>query len=149
MDIRDLISQDTVIFDATLSTKEDLFTNIANTLHSLGVVTKPNKFMKDLYKREKETSTGIEDEFGIPHAKSKYVTRPTLMFYNTNGVEDYKALDDTTVKYAFVIAVPKSGSNVHLEILSQLARKLMDSEFRNKLKSAETPQQVLDILNTF
>ena len=46
----------------------------------------------------------------------------------------------------FLIAVPSEAGDLHLRMLSQLARSLMHEAFREKLLSAETEEAVLDLL---
>lgn len=146
MNISDLMMNELVIFDDTISSKEMMFNELAHKLANVGRVTKPDKFVKDLKKREVETSTGIEAGFGIPHAKSKYVVEPTIVFAHTSVLPDYIGLDDQPIECVFMIAVPKKASDIHLEILSSLSRRLMDEEFRNKLKSAVTVEEVMSII---
>lgn len=149
MKINDLLTENTIVFDSSITSKEDLFAKAAEVFEKEGIVTNAKKFKKDLYKREKETSTGIEDHFGIPHAKSKWVTRPALAFIKSGEVNDYEALDGTNVGYSFVIAVPSSNADTHLAILSGLARLLMDEQFRDDLKHADSAQGVFDIFDSY
>lgn len=147
MKISDLMMIDSIVFDESIQSKSALFERLAQTLERNGRVTKAKKFIKDLYKREEETSTGIEDGFGIPHAKSKYVTEPTICFAHTAIIQDYVGLDGKPIEYVFMITVPKKLSDLHLDILSSLSRRLIDDEFRDKLKNATTAEEVLNIVN--
>lgn len=149
MKINDLLTENTIVFDPSITSKEDLFAKAAEVFEAEGIVTNAKKFKKDLYKREKETSTGIEDHFGIPHAKSKWVTRPALAFIKSGDVTDYEALDGTNVGYSFVIAVTSSNADTHLAILSGLARLLMDEQFRDDLKHVDSAQGVLDVFDSY
>ena len=51
------------------------------------------------------------------------------------------------MKLAIAIITPEDSSNVHLQILSQLSRKLMHSDFRESLLNAEIEMEVLKIIN--
>lgn len=146
MSISNLISTNSIIFDLSINKKEELFDEIAALMSKLNVVSNTSKFKKDLYKREKEVSTGIEDNFGIPHAISRTVQTPCLAFFRTSPISDYVGLDDTEIFCTFIIALPEHKSEDHLEILSSLSRKLMNQEFRLQIKNAKTPQEVLSIL---
>lgn len=147
MKITDLMMNDLVIFDETIRSKNDLFERLANELERTKRVTKAKKIMKDLYKREKETSTGIEDGFGIPHAKSKHVLEPTVCFIHTEKLSDYLGLDGQPIECSFAILVPSKSSDIHLDILSSLSRKLMNEDFRKELKAARSGEEVLSIIN--
>jgi PTS system fructose-specific IIA component len=53
------------------------------------------------------------------------------------------------VKVVFMIAVPEAAAgNEHLQILIALSRKLIDSEFREKLMAVEQPEQLKSLLAT-
>ncbi|WP_407856784.1 PTS sugar transporter subunit IIA [Enterococcus hailinensis] len=147
MEITDLMMNDLVIFDETIRSKNELFERLANELERTKRVTKAKKIMKDLYKREKETSTGIEDGFGIPHAKSKHVLEPTVCFIHTEKLSDYLGLDGQPIECSFAILVPSKSSDIHLDILSSLSRKLMNEGFRKELKAARSGEEVLSIIN--
>jgi mannitol/fructose-specific phosphotransferase system IIA component (Ntr-type) len=51
---------------------------------------------------------------------------------------DFESLDGKPAKLFFLIAVPESSSNLHLEVLKQLSRSLMHKEIREKLLNAKT-----------
>ncbi|MFB3166689.1 PTS sugar transporter subunit IIA [Neobacillus sp. 179-C4.2 HS] len=146
MDIISLLQPKNIIFDETINSKKELFNTMAELLEKNGCIKNKKKLIKDLEKREKLVSTGIEDGFGIPHAKSKCVVKPTIAFAHTNEISDYIALDNSKVQWSFMLAIPSNSNDIHLEILSSLSRKLMDDDFRNKLKQAKTSEDVFKIL---
>ena len=103
-----------------------MFEKLGQLLEEEQRVSKAKKVIKDLYRREEETSTGIEDGFGIPHAKSKAVLQPTICFAHTGKITDYVGLDGRNIEWVFAILVPQKTADIHLEILSKLSRKLMN-----------------------
>ena len=139
MKLIDLMMNDLILFDESIRSKDELFETLSRLLEKKGRVTKAKKVMKDLYRRESETSTGIEDGFGIPHTKSKAVLAPTICFVHTGKISDYVGLD--------AIFVPQKTSDMHLEILSNLSRKLMNEAFRSQLKEATNATEVLEIMS--
>ncbi|OTO20304.1 hypothetical protein A5875_001654 [Enterococcus sp. 3H8_DIV0648] len=93
MKLVDLMMNDLIIFDDSIRSKDELFEKLGHILEEKNRVTKAKKIIKDLYRREAETSTGIEAGFGIPHAKSKAVLQPTICFVHTGKMSDYVGLD--------------------------------------------------------
>lgn len=144
-----LLSVDTISFDETIETKDQLFNKAAILFEKMGVVSNYIKYKEDLYERERQVSTGIEEGFGIPHAKSKYVIRPAVAFIKTKPIADYVALDDTNIECAFIIAVPENSLDEHLLILSCLARKLMDDGFRSELKRSSSAEEIMSIIEKY
>lgn len=147
MKLVDLMMNDLILFDESIRSKDELFETLSRLLEKKERVTKAKKLMKDLYRRESETSTGIEDGFGIPHTKSKAVLAPTICFVHTGKISDYVGLDDKEIEWVFAIFVPQKTSDMHLEILSNLSRKLMNEAFRSQLKEATNATEVLEIMS--
>ena len=104
----------------------------------------------DFLEREKEFSTGLQDGFAIPHARTDNVKKVTVMFLrNKNGI-DWQTLDDKPVKYIFALLVPKqSAGDVHLKMISSLATALLEDEFKDTIISsndkAELTRYILKI----
>jgi mannitol/fructose-specific phosphotransferase system IIA component (Ntr-type) len=44
--------------------------------------------------------------------------------------------------------MPEEGINSHLKVLAMLSRRLMHEDFRDALKEAKTPKEVLDLIYT-
>lgn len=147
MKLIDLMVNDLIIFDESIRSKRELFEKLGQLLEEEQRVSKAKKVIKDLYRREEETSTGIEDGFGIPHAKSKAVLQPTICFAHTGKITDYVGLDGRNIEWVFAILVPQKTADIHLEILSKLSRKLMNESFRTQLKNAGSPMEVLEIMS--
>lgn len=99
MKLIDLMMNDLIFFDESIRSKDELFETLSRLLEKKERVTKAKKVMKDLYRRESETSTGIEDGFGIPHTKSKAVLAPTICFVHTGKISDYVGLDDKEIEW--------------------------------------------------
>lgn len=147
MNITDLIDENTFIFDKNIKTKDELFTSLSESLYQNGYLKNKHKFLKDLYKREELISTGIEDGFGIPHTKSKYIKKPLITFAKTSELQDYTALDNSKINIVFLIALPKNAQDSHLYLLSELAKLLMDSDFRENIRRVNNPDEILNILS--
>lgn len=147
MNLNSLISKDLIIFDDEIQSKDILFRKLSQQMYSVGRISDARRFVKDLYRREREVSTGLEDGFGIPHAKSQFVVLPTICFAHTSQIQDYLCLDDTHVDCVFMLAVPLENNNTHLEILSNLSRKLMRTQFRNDIRSSKSASEILTIIN--
>lgn len=142
MDIKDMLNEYNILFDTSINSKVDLFDKLSQRLLDGGYISNKKKFIKDLNSREKQTNTGIEDGFGIPHAKSKAVKEATIAFAHVDELTDYRGLDDKKISIVFMIAVPKNSNDIHLELLSSLARKLMDDKFKEELKKANSKEDI-------
>lgn len=60
---------------------------------------------------------------------------------------DYQSLDGQPAHLFFMIAAPEGGAQTHLDALAKLSGILMDDNVREALLHAETPDEVLAIID--
>ena len=147
MRITDLLSKDGIELNVTAKDKNDIIDKMTKLMLKTGRITDLNAYKELVLKREEEGSTGVGEGIAIPHGKGDCVTEPGLVaMVVPNGVE-YDALDGKPVNLLFMIAAPNTSDNVHLDVLSRLSTMLMDTEFKNKLTSAKSKEEFLNIIN--
>ncbi|MCC0639775.1 MULTISPECIES: fructose-specific PTS transporter subunit EIIC [unclassified Clostridioides] len=140
-----ILRSDCIVLDKQLQTKKDVIDYMANHLYHGNYINDKEKFIIDINKREKESPTNMGNLIAIPHAKSSTVKRPVMMYLRTD--KDITDNDGQKLRSFFMIAVPESGLDEHLKIISKLATYLMDENLIKNLLSAETPYEILDIFN--
>ncbi|MDH6609295.1 PTS system fructose-specific IIC component [Streptomyces sp. SAI-208] len=135
----DMITADLVDLDLSADTKEAAARALAERMVALGRVTDLEGFLADVAAREAQMPTGLDGGIGIPHCRSEHVTEPTLAFGRSSAGIDFGAADGPA-DLIFLIAAPAGADDAHLTILSSLARQLMNTEFTDALRSAESAQ---------
>ncbi|WHQ37038.1 fructose-specific PTS transporter subunit EIIC [Spiroplasma sp. SV19] len=131
----EIFNEKHIILDSTAKTKEEAFLELAKLAETLGYVSDPNELVKGFEAREKESSTGFEDGFAIPHARIKAVKKEAVLFIRFKDSVDWKAMDGKPTKVAIALIIPEAKSgDIHLGILSEVARKLMDENFKKAMK---------------
>lgn len=147
MRITDLLSEKAIELNVKAKDKNDIINKMAELMLKTGRITDVNEYKELVFKREEEGSTGVGEGIAIPHGKGNCVTEPGLVaMVLPEGVE-YNALDGKPVNLLFMIAAPDTNSNVHLDVLSRLSTMLMDADFKNKLISAKSKKEFLEIIN--
>lgn len=147
MRITDLLSKDGIELNVNAKDKNDIINKMTKLMLKTGRITDLNAYTELVLKREEEGSTGVGEGIAIPHGKGDCVTEPGLVaMVVPNGVE-YDALDGKPVNLLFMIAAPNTSDNVHLDVLSRLSTMLMDADFKNKLISAKSKEEFLNIIN--
>lgn len=128
------------------TSKEDAIKILIEELEKNNYLNDKEKFYSDVLERESTFPTYIGDEIGLPHSQSVGVIKPGVVIgrFKNNIVwteeKEYANL-------VFLIAVPKeSQDNLHLKILSKLARLLMHEDFRDNIKNFEE-DKLLELLN--
>ncbi len=147
MKITDLLSKDSVELNVSASSKDDIINKMTELMLKTGKITDANAYKELVIKREEEGSTGVGEGIAIPHGKGDCVKEPGLVAMVVPEGVEYDALDGKPVNLLFMIAAPNTSDNVHLDVLSRLSTMLMDTEFKNKLISAKSKEEFLDIIN--
>lgn len=84
----------------------------------------------------------------MPHAKTKAVNEPTVVFAKSSQGVDFEALDGEAAYVFFMIAAPEGAGNTHLRTLAALSRLLIDAEFIAQLMDAKTPGEVTALFDS-
>ena len=147
MKITDLLEEKAIKLNAVADSKEEVLNQIIDLISQTGNITNKEEYKKIVFNREKQGTTGIGEGIAIPHGKSNVVKKASLSaMVIPNGV-DFESLDNQKVNLMFLIAVPETKDNIHLEVLSRLSALLMDEKFRQKLKGAKTPKEFLNYID--
>ena len=140
-----IITPDLVDLNLEEDSRQAATRRLAGLLASQGRVTDLDGFLADVAAREAQMPTGIEGGIGIPHARSAFVTQPSLAFARSKAGVDYGAADGPA-HLIFLIAAPEGGGAQHMTILAALARRLVHASFREALATAPDAQAVVDVV---
>jgi PTS system fructose-specific IIA component len=141
-----VISADLVDLNLEATDKDTATRSLAERLAKAGRVTDLDGFLADVRAREAQMPTGLEGGIGIPHCRSTHVTEPTLGFGRSSSGVDFGA-PDGPADIIFLIAAPEGGDASHMKILAALARRLIHDSFKQGLRDAKNPQDVVDLVN--
>ena len=143
MRITDLLKACSIELNGAPDTKEETIRQMVGLMVKAGNISDPEKYMKGVFAREEEGTTGIGEGIAIPHAKNDAVRAPGLAAMVIRNGVDYDSMDGEPVNLAFLIAAPDTEENVHLEVLSRLSMLLMDESFKENLLKAKTVEEFL------
>ncbi|WP_312677416.1 fructose-specific PTS transporter subunit EIIC [Microbacterium sp.] len=142
----EIITPALVSLDEPIGTdKRAVIDALAARVAATGRATDAAALAADAWKREQTDETGLPGGIAIPHAKSRAVTEATLAFARLKPGVDFGA-EDGPADLVFLIAAPDTAAEEHLAVLSRLARAFMRDEFTAGLRSAATPQDVVDLV---
>ncbi|MED0686775.1 fructose-specific PTS transporter subunit EIIC [Anoxybacillus ayderensis] len=146
MRITDLLTEDTIVLDLNARTKKEVIEELVDVLEKTGKLNNRQTFIEAIFAREAQSTTGIGEGIAIPHAKTKAVRTPAVVFGRSKEGIDYDSLDGKRSHLFFMIAAPEGANNTHLEALSRLSTLLMDASFRSKIENASTKQQIIQAI---
>jgi PTS system nitrogen regulatory IIA component len=113
-----------------------------------GDATKEAVF-EHLIERERLGSTGLGHGIALPHSRMREVREARCAFIQLREAIDYDAIDDEPVDLALALLVPAEANETHLEILSALAAMFSNERLRRDLRSAATPQEILELFESW
>lgn len=142
LDLCELLDDRLVKFGFPGDTKEEVIKSIAAVMYEAGKVTDINKYIDGVIQREKECETGIGKGVAIPHCKSDIVKNTGFALVQLKNSIEWGSLDGEPVNYVIMLAAPNTEDNVHLRMLSQLAKNLMDEDFLYTLTHAKSIEQI-------
>lgn len=127
------------------NTKGEILEQMAQALYDGGCIQEKEAFVEALYVRELEGTTSVGEEIAIPHGISNTVKKTAFVYGHHEDGIFYDEGDEQKTKYFFCLAIPADRSG-QIELLSELARKIMQPDFKEKLKGVTNTEDFLKVL---
>jgi PTS system nitrogen regulatory IIA component len=100
-----------------------------------------------LLARERLGSTGLGHGIAIPHGRIKGLREAAGAFVRTSTPIPFEAPDGNPVQLIFVLLVPEKATDLHLQILSELAQMFSDKEMRAQLAALPDARDVQRLIS--
>jgi PTS system nitrogen regulatory IIA component len=133
--ITPLLKLDDVQAQCETTSKKRLFEQAAQLVQASHGVTAGEVF-DSLFSREKLGSTALGFGIAIPHGRIKHLQETACAFLRLQTPIDFDAPDGQPVDLVFVLLAPAAATDVHLQILGELAAMFSDENFRASLRTA-------------
>ena len=141
-----LITTDLVSLDVDLGTDASaVIEALAARITSVGRAGSADELADAAKARETQAGTGVPGGIAIPHCRTATVTAPTLAFARLTNRADFGA-PDGPADIVFMIAAPEGAGDAHLKLLSSLARALVRPDFTQALRDAQTPDEIVALV---
>lgn len=139
--ISKILSADNVLLDAESTSKKRVFERVGLLFENQMQIARSQVF-DSLFAREKLGSTGLGQGVAIPHGRIPKLREATAAFVKTTHPIPFDAPDGQPVTLIFVLLVPELATDLHLQILGELAQMFSDSDFRDKLNACEDSAEI-------
>lgn len=143
--INTVIDKKTITTHLKVKDKAEALKKLATLLFDNGYLKNIDGYLKDVYIRETQGSTGIGEYVAIPHGKSSDVAKIGVAIGILDDEIQWETLDDHGVKVIILFAVSDDheGAREHLKMLSLFAKKLGKSEVIKKLLKSNNAKDVV------
>lgn len=144
-----VITTDLIFLDSEIDNQDDAIKHIVETAEFVNYVEDWDNLYKAVKKREQEIPTAIGYDIAIPHGKTEAVLNPFIAFLRVKKAFQWTKENEEMVRLVFLIGVPKNGEGtMHLKFISQLSKKLLDEEFREKLLTETDKDKIYEQLSS-
>ncbi len=131
-----------------VASKNELLRLFASQAVENGIAEDVEDTYEGFIEREAECSTGFTDGFAIPHTRCESVKKTAILINRLVKGIDWPSMDDEPTDFAIALLVPggDQGADEHMKLLSHLSRLLVNPDFRKKLRSAVSAEELYEVL---
>jgi PTS system nitrogen regulatory IIA component len=134
--ISKILTQECVLLDKESSSKKRVFERVGILFENTQNIARSLVF-DSLFAREKLGSTGLGQGVAIPHGRVKGLRDAVAAFVKMENPIPFDAPDGLPVNFIFVLLVPERATDLHLQILGELAQMFSDQKFRDQLQQTD------------
>ena len=139
--ISKLLPPANVLTDLDASSKKRVFEQVGLLFENNHQIARSQVF-DSLFAREKLGSTGLGQGVAIPHGRIKGLKEALGVLVRMKQPIPFDAPDGQAVGLIFVLLVPDRATDLHLQILSELAQMFSDKAFRERLLAAASAPEL-------
>jgi PTS system nitrogen regulatory IIA component len=99
-----------------------------------------------LFARERLGSTGLGHGVAIPHGRIKGLKAPMAAVFQLAQPIGFDAPDEQPVSLLIFLLVPEAATQKHLEILSEIAELLSDTQLRETIKHSTVQEELHQLI---
>ncbi|HEY6357915.1 MAG TPA: PTS IIA-like nitrogen regulatory protein PtsN [Vicinamibacterales bacterium] len=146
--IAQLLPEANILLDLEATSKKRLFEQVGQLFEDQAQIARSVVF-DSLFAREKLGSTGLGQGIAIPHGRIRGLGHPLGAFVRPRQPIPFDAPDGKPVGQIFVLLVPEQATEVHLQLLSELAEMFSERVFRDQLASASDARSLHQLFCTW
>ena len=142
-----LPSTDHLLVDLDVSSKKRVFEHVGILFENAYGIARSTVF-DSLFAREKLGSTGLGHGVAIPPGRAKGLKDVAGCFIRLKSPIPFDSPDGKPVSLLFVLLVPEQATDLHLQVLSELAQMFSRRQLREALAAAPDAQTLFQLLTT-
>jgi fructose-specific phosphotransferase system IIA component len=127
--------------------KQSAITELVDLLDTNELLSDRNVVLEAVLAREQTRSTGIGSGIAIPHGKCKAVKELIMAIGIAGEPIDFASVDDKPVTIIFLLVSPVDQTGPHIQALARISRLMLDEEFRQRLETTTSADEVYELLD--
>jgi PTS system nitrogen regulatory IIA component len=146
--ISKLLHPENILLDAESTSKKRVFERVGLLFENSQKIGRSQVF-DSLFAREKLGSTGLGQGVAIPHGRVKGLKDGVAAFVKTQNPIPFDAPDGQAVNLIFVLLVPERATDLHLQLLAELAQMFSNKTFREQLQNSNDPAEIHQLFSNW
>ncbi len=149
MGLLELVDERAITTNLESLDKNGVLEELVDLLVKSGKVKDRDRALADVLEREAKVSTGLEKGVAMPHAKTGTVDKLCMAIGISKDGVDFDSIDGEYSYIFFMLLAPPGSAGPHVEALSLVSRFVTPPGVREKLKKAETPDDIINIISDY
>jgi len=145
VEVKGYIREELINLDLLSEQKDDAIRELVQLMENAEGMVDFERFLEDVFERERLGTTGIGDGIAIPHARTDAVDQLVIAIGRSARGVEFESLDGKKVNLLFLMGTPRGSVSHYLKILAQLTRLLKEGTFRDKLLEAQDKGTVVSL----
>ena len=146
MDLRTVLTPDTVDLHLKGTTKEEIIDELLDVLVKAGKVTDKNAAKECVLDRERKMSTGMKHGIAIPHGKTDTVSDLVACIGISDNPVDFDSLDQEPCRIFIMTLSPVNKTGPHLQFLAEVSLLFKSADKRSQILTTQDKAEVIKIL---
>lgn len=134
-----------VVLDLAVTSKKRAFEQAGLIFENHHGIARTAVF-HSLIARERLGSTALGHDVAVPHGRIKDLKEPCAVFMRLAEPVRFDASDGRTASLLFFLLVPETATQIHLDLLAEIARLMADQDIRQALAHETDPVHIHQIL---
>lgn len=141
--LMNLLDESHVLCRSTAQSQKNIFELVARGIAATHGELDEQFLFKKFLAREKLGSTGLGEGVAVPHSRIEGLKYPIAYLLTLAEPAPYDAPDNQDVDILFALLVPEESTQLHLDLLSEIATMLSDSTYCERLRGATDQGELL------
>ncbi len=137
-----LLTPKRVMCQVEAASRKRVFELVAQQIADDANLTEDSVYTQ-LFAREKLGSTALGGGVAIPHCRVAGCEQPLGCLVTLASGVDFDAPDSRDVDLLFILLVPEEATQIHLDLLAEIARRFSNAQYCAGLRGAESASQLL------
>jgi len=146
MNLKSVLTPDTISLKLKGSTKEQIINELLDILVTAGKITDREAAYNAVMDREQKMSTGMKHGIAIPHGKSATIRDLVAAIGISEKPVDFDSLDHEPCRIFIMTLSPVEKTGPHLQFLAEISLLFKSAEKRQEILNSGSPEAILKIL---